>query len=136
MKHRYAKYLHSEKSRFLFVGAFNTGWGILVSYCTYFLLETSLSVFSILVIANILAITSSFITLKTLVFKTKGNWIREYLKSYYVYGFIALVGMFSMIVMVDNLNLNYYLSQLIATLGCAILSYFLNKKYTFKISEL
>ena len=84
----------AQFSRYLLVGLWNTAFG----YGTYAGLTALLTprmahayiVASL--IGNLLAITSAFIAYKWFVFKTKGNYLREWLRCVAVYGGAALLG--------------------------------------------
>ena len=77
---------HGEKLRFLFVG----GWNTLFGYCTLWLLDSLLRAhlhYTVIMTLNwVLNVTHNLFTFKLLVFRTKGHWLREYLRSYVVYG--------------------------------------------------
>ena len=47
----------------------------------------------LVIITNILAITNAYICYKLVVFKTKGNYVKEYLRFYIVYGFAFAVSL-------------------------------------------
>jgi putative flippase GtrA len=80
--------------RYLVVGVFNTAFG----YGTYAgltaLLTPHMRFAYILasVIANFLAITFSFLNYKWFIFKTRGNYLREWSRCVVVYGGTALIG--------------------------------------------
>lgn len=81
----------AELLRYLVVGAWNTLFG----YTCYFLLvrlllrilpiTPSLTASIALIIATLINITVSFLGYKWFVFRTKGNYVREYLRSMIVY---------------------------------------------------
>src|ERR1700685_2422291 len=92
--------------RYLLVGAGNT----LFSYGAYAGLTALLTpripyayMFAA-VIANILSITFSYLSYKWFVFKTKGNYIREWLKCVAVYSGAALLGLVALPVLVALLR--------------------------------
>ena len=91
----------SEKARYLIAGICNSIFGYcigLVLYETFFL---KFHIILILVIANILAISFAFLTYKIYVFKTKGNWLAEYLKCYVVYSGTNVAGILLIWTLVD-----------------------------------
>ena len=65
--------------------------GYLTFILLYYLLHSRFNYLVILVISNLISITNSYLCYKFIVFKTKGNYCREYLRFYLVYGasFIA-----------------------------------------------
>lgn len=122
----------SEKIRYLLVGSWNALFGYLAGVGLFLMLKNHLHILLIAVIGNIIAITMSFLTYKVLVFKTRGRWIREYLKAYLVYGFNALLSIALLWVFVDQLSLNIWFSQAGIIIFTVIFSYLLHKRFTFK----
>jgi putative flippase GtrA len=84
----------AQFSRYLLVGLWNTAFG----YGTYAgltaLLTPHLAHAYIIasLVANLLSITSAFLAYKWFVFKTQGNYFREWMRCVAVYGGVALVG--------------------------------------------
>ena len=70
----------SEKFRYLATGAFNTAASYLEFAILYYCLTPLLHYMVVLVINAVLNVTTSFLTNKFIVFKTRGNYIREYLR--------------------------------------------------------
>ena len=83
-------------TRYLLVGAWNTAFG----YTTYAVLTWVLSrhvAYSYMyaaVFSNLINITVAFLGYKWIVFKTHGNYLREWLRCFVVYGAAALPGLF------------------------------------------
>jgi putative flippase GtrA len=83
-------------------------------------------------ISNLVAMAMSFITYKVFVFRTAGNWIKEYFKSCIVYGNAAIISIFLIWYFVDVVGWNIWISQGL-TIGITVLiSYFGHKKFTFR----
>ena len=84
----------AQFSRYLLVGLWNTAFG----YGTYAgltaLLTPHLAHAYIIasLVANLLSITSAFLAYKWFVFKTHGNYLREWMRCVAVYGGAALIG--------------------------------------------
>ena len=76
--------------RYLVVGAWNTlfGYGMyaLLNFLLAPLLNEYLAAMAASVLANVIAISVAFLGYKLWVFRTKGNFLREYLRCYLVYG--------------------------------------------------
>jgi putative flippase GtrA len=121
----------SRKIRYLLAGTWNTLFGYFVSVALYYALINHLHLIFILIIANICAITMSFITHKYFVFKTKGDWWSEYIRSYLVYGTTALFGVALLLVMVDFLGVPFWFAQALIILLAVIGSYLGHKHFTF-----
>ncbi len=69
---------------------------------------------------------------KIFVFKTKGNYLHEYLKFYVVYGFSMLLGLILLPVFVEFLKLNVYLAQAVAVIACTFVSFIGHRNFSFR----
>jgi putative flippase GtrA len=123
----------SQKHRYLIAGAWNTAFGYSFGLAIYYLFEKIVTIYGILLISNIVSITMAFFTHKLFVFKTKGNWLKEYLKSYVVYGVSALIGAVSIWILVEYFSVKFWIAQGASILLCVIFSYFANSKYTYSL---
>ena len=124
--------LSREKIRYLLAGGFNTLVGYAIGVGLYKALESNFSIIWIGVISNILSITVSFLSYKTLVFKTKGMWLTEYIKSYIVYGGIALIGIFFLWFFVDEMKMSIWLAQALVMGLTVVFSYLGHSRFTFR----
>ena len=92
-------------ARFLAVGGFNTLFG----YGLFALLNWSLTPVPYgylwaTIVANLIAITVAFLGYKWFVFRTKGNYLREWLRCVGVYGTSSLIGLAGMAILVPILR--------------------------------
>jgi putative flippase GtrA len=125
----------------LVVGGFNT----LVGYGTFAVLNYELTdvipyaymVASVL--SSVFAITVAFVGYKYVVFRTKGNLLREYLRTYVVYGMSTLVGLALLPLFVFLLGHVIarpravpYVAQALATVIVVAGSFMGHKKYSFR----
>jgi putative flippase GtrA len=80
--------------RYLLVGGFNTVFGYSTFACLTYLFSLWLREGYLLasMCAGVINITVSFLTLKRFVFRTHGNYVNEWLKSFAVYGSSILIG--------------------------------------------
>lgn len=80
--------------RYLVVGVFNTAFGYGAYAGLTALLTPHIRFAYVLasIIANFLAITFSFLNYKWFIFKTKGNYLREWLRCVAVYGGAMVTG--------------------------------------------
>lgn len=124
--------VNSQKLRYLFVGGVNTIFGYFCGVALYKMLVPGFNTATAALIANILAITFSFLTYKIFVFKTKGNWFSEYLKAFVVYGSVALVAIFLLWIFIEKLNISIWLAQGLVTVLTIIVSYIGHARFTFK----
>ena len=126
------KLLEKQSFRYLLAGGWNTVFGYGVGVGLYTILSSQLHVAVIAAIANILAITMSFLTYKLFVFKTTGNWLSEYGRSYLVYGSMALLSIVLLWAMVDYLGMDIWYAQALVILLTVGVSYLGHKFFTFR----
>ncbi len=89
--------------------------------------------------ANVFAITVAFFGYKLFVFRTRGNYLREYLRTYVVYGSSAVLGLLLLPLQVafvgmylQNKVLVPYVAQAITVPLVVLVSFFGHKKYSFR----
>lgn len=123
--------LSSVKTRYLLIGGINTLFGYLVGIYTYKILNDTFGILWVGLIANIIAISFSFVSYKLWVFKTRGRWLTEYLKSYVVYGSSALMATSLLWIFIDRIRLSIWLAQALALIGTIVLSYIGHARITF-----
>ena len=129
------KNLDNRKIRYLLAGGWNTLFGYSTGVVLYYAFSRYLHITVIALLANILAITMAYLTYKLFVFQTQGNWLSEYFRSYLVYGGMALLGIGFLWVMVDGLNIPFWLAQGLVVVATVIISYFSHSRFTFKSSR-
>lgn len=110
-------------ARFLLVGGFNTvfGYGLfaalnwaLTGIVPYgYLLATVLS--------NLIAIAVAFLGYKWFVFRTKGNYLREWLRCLGVYGSSMVIGLIGMAVLVPILKHHLHKPQAASYIAGALM---------------
>jgi putative flippase GtrA len=127
--------LDERKVRYLLAGGWNTVFGYSTGVALYYAFSNYLHVIVIATLANIIAITMSFSTYKLFVFQTHGNWLHEYFRSYLVYGGMALVGIGLLWIMVDGLNIPFWLAQGLVILSTVVISYIGHSRFTFRNKE-
>lgn len=126
------KYLEHKPLRYLLAGGWNTIFGYGVGVGLYTLLAGKLHITLIAAFANIIAITMSFLIYKLFVFKTPGNWLLEYGRSYIVYGGMAIFGIILIWIFVDILGWRIWYAQALVILVTVGASYLGHKFFTFK----
>ncbi len=125
----------SDKIRFLLVGGFNAG----VSYLIYSVICLVLGTGAYqIALAFAWAISSvvSFTTQKFLVFKGSSNWMKEYIKCCTTWFFSYLINAGLLEFIVKILHLNVFIAQIVATLAAAVFTYFLFKKFAFRVKKI
>ena len=135
-----------EVNRFLMVGGFNTVFSIALAYVFILPVEfffPKLPRGAATTIANYaalpIAITVAFLAYKWFVFRTHGNYFKEWLKVFAVYG-VSLPFPVAVIPITTSLLLRLHLAPRLVSLlalianSCVIAcySYFAHKKFSFK----
>lgn len=124
----------SDKIRFLLVGGFNAG----VSYILYSLIcliageqyyQASLAT------AWVVSSVVSFTTQRCFVFNVEGNLIKQYFRCCTTWVFSYIINATLLEIFVQKLQINVYVSQILATGICAIFTYILFKTFAFRRSK-
>ncbi len=136
----------AEVMLFLLVGGFNTAFSIALAYVFIYPVEflfPGLPLAADTTIANYAAlpisITVAFLGYKWFVFRTHGNYFKEWLKVFAVYG-VSLPFPFIIIPLATTLFLHFSMPHKLASLlalivnsgAIACYSYFAHKKFSFK----
>jgi putative flippase GtrA len=129
--------------RYLLVGGFNTcfGYGLFVAFNYLF---RSLGVYGSEIaslLGNVIAITVAFLGYKWFVFRTHGNYLREWMRCLSVYGSSVLFALVMLPPLTLLLRRWYGHSQMASNVAAAILtvvtvaaSYFGHKHFSFRRS--
>lgn len=125
------KLANSLKLRYILAGCWNTLFGYAAGLAFYYIFCGHKHIVAVGIIANILAITMSFTTYKLFVFRTKGNWFAEYMRSYVVYGVTAIIGVIFLWALVDKIGMPFWSAQGLIIVSTIIISYLCHSKFTF-----
>jgi putative flippase GtrA len=123
---------HQIKLKFLFAGGVNTIFG-LAAYPAlyYFLKDYHFHYLFILLLTQIMSVLFSYMTSKFLVFKTKGNYLPEFLKFSTFYSAYFLLNLIILPLAVEVFNINPVISQTAFAFLIIITSYFWHSQITF-----
>jgi putative flippase GtrA len=123
-----------EKVRYLLVGGYNTvvGYGLFLVLQTW--LGSDLHYLVVLTLAFFLSVGHSFAMLKLFVFRTIGNWRREYLRANISYLLLFAINAALLSGFVDGLHTEPRLAQLYCTVIVAALGYVIHKKFSFLVA--
>jgi len=124
--------IESRQFRYLLAGGWNTCFGYATGLFVYYLLHDNYSIVLIGILTNIAAITMAFVTHKLFVFRTKGNWLAEYLRSYLVYGVSAIIGIAALWLLVEQFLVPFWLAQLLVILATVGITYIGHSRITFR----
>ena len=116
---------------YLVVGGWNTVFGVGLYALAYLLLKDKVNYFVLLIPCNVVAITNAYLGYKLFVFKTRGGWLREYLRFYVVYGVATLLGMGLVAILVQFLSLHPVLANIITTALTTVVSFIGHKRVSF-----
>lgn len=126
---------HKEKVNYLLVGSWNTLFGYLAFVGLYLWLGYRINYLVLLLISNVFSITNAYIGYKLLVFKTKGNYLREYLRFYLVYGSAILFNFILLPITVELFKITPPIAQGIIMWLTVIFSYFGHKYFSFGVNN-
>jgi putative flippase GtrA len=126
---------HEQQVRYLLVGGWNTLFGYGVYALLYWLLRRHMSYVLILVPANVIAITQNYFGYKFVVFRTHGNYLREYFKTYLVYGAAFVVNLGLLPLLHEVAGLPVLVAQAVAMAVTVVLSYFFYKYFAFRPAD-
>jgi chorismate mutase/putative flippase GtrA len=120
-----------QSIRFIFVGGFNTIFGIALFGLSYYLFQPSIHVNLIFIASSVISISVSCVTLKYFVFIDGTYTFTVFIKTFFnqiILMFVSLIFM--------NLLMHLFhpiISQCISTILTAIIGYFIHKIISFKL---
>jgi putative flippase GtrA len=130
---------HEEKLRFLVVG----GWNTLFSLVSLWLLDhyvpydpsSLIQKEAVLALNWVICVTHNFFTFKLLVFRTKGNWLREYLRMYVTYSATFLIQSGMILALSTWFGWSLFWANVPTLIIVTIMSYLGHKFFTFRTQE-
>ncbi|NTW28745.1 MAG: GtrA family protein [Coriobacteriia bacterium] len=127
---------NGEQIRFLIVGVWNTAFSVGVLWLLdHFISYDAHSLFqkeAVLLLSWVIAVTQNFFTFKLLVFRTKGHWLREYLRMYVTYSLTFLVQSVVTLAISQVFHLSVFWANLPTIAIVTIFSYLGHKYFTFR----
>lgn len=123
---------HDLRLRFVVVGAFNTGVGLLCFPILYLALGRRLPYLALVVVSFVLAVTSAFFTHRWIVFRAGGPVLPQYLR--FAAGQMGLLGvsLLGMALLVGHLGVPPLVAQPALSLTMVVLSFAWNSRVTFR----
>jgi putative flippase GtrA len=128
-------------ARYILVGGFNTvfGYGIFALLNWSFTGLGSYSYMYAAVLGSLISITVAFLGYKWFVFRTRGNYLREWVRCLGVYGSSTLIGLVGLPILVPILRSHLrnpgqasYLAAAILTIVSVIFSFVGHKNISFR----
>ncbi|MDQ7824269.1 MAG: GtrA family protein [Candidatus Eremiobacteraeota bacterium] len=119
-----------EALRYAAIGILNTavGYGSYAALLYFFKLHYLASS----VLSNVVAITHAFLWHKYWTFRSKGPFAAEYAKFASFYVVSAFLGLLITAFFVEMAHIDAYRAGLISIFICAVISYFVNKYWSFR----
>lgn len=123
---------HQTKVRYLFAGGLNTILGLAAYPAIYFLAAPlKLHYLTIFAISQTLCVTFAYVTNKFLVFRTSGNYLREFGKFITFHLSYFLVNLVALPVLVELAGMNPVWAQMLLAVLIIVSSYFWHSRITF-----
>ena len=124
---------NETKVRFLITGVLNSLFGLIMFPFFFYLLEEyKLHYLIILTISQFVCIIFAYLTNKFLVFKTKGNYIPEFLKFITFHLSHFGINLIALPILVEFFKLQPVVAQVFFAIMVIISSYFWQSRITFK----
>ncbi|MCL6588770.1 MAG: GtrA family protein [Firmicutes bacterium] len=123
---------YETQIRYLIAGGWNTLFGYLSFTGLYFLLNNRLHYLLLPVINYFISVTNAFLCYKFFVFKTKGNYLQEYLRFYLVYGVAFLINMGLLPLFVEVFKIRLLIAQAVIIIFTIAISYVGHKYFSFR----
>jgi putative flippase GtrA len=128
-------------ARYILVGGFNTvfGYGIFALLNWFFTGWGSFSYMYAAALGSLISITVAFLGYKWFVFRTRGNYLREWIRCFGVYGSSALFGLAGLPILVPVLRHHLrnpgqasYIAAAMMTVVTVIFSFWGHKNISFR----
>ena len=123
-----------QSLRFLVVGAWNTGFGYLSFALLYYFFSPFAHYMAIQAVSVVVNVTNAYLCHKFIVFRTRGNYGREYLRFYAVYAIPIASGFVLLPFAIEVLAMNAYLASALIICLLTFVSYFGHKHFSFRDS--
>ncbi len=143
--------------RYVIIGGWNTafGYGTFALFTFFFTKRSVHGYIYAMLLSNALSISVAFMGYKLFVFRTRGNWLKEYIRCVMVYGSAALPGLFlvpiikNAIVFSTSIHAQYvifgvtlhvhtlapYLAGAVVTACTVVYSFFGHRKFSFRAAR-
>ena len=120
--------------RYIFTGGYNAGVSYLLFVICVFIFtkdHPQLCLFLSFMISSV----NSYLSQKFLVFQTRGNYLKEYVKCFFTWLSGYPLNAILLKILYQNLHINIFVSQFICLGTVAIFTYILFKYFSFKTSR-
>ena len=134
MRHYIIKLLKMQVVRFLVTGGWNTLFSYAVFSGWYIFFSEKVHYMAILTVATVFGVTNAYICHKFFVFKTKGNYLREYLRFYAVYSVQIVINYVALPIFI-KLGVSAYLAQGLIIGVTTVGTYLGHKHFSFRTAD-
>ncbi len=121
-----------QKLRYLSVGMWNTGFAYLAFGLVYLALHKRVGYLVISTVAHFFAVANAFICQRWLVFRSRTPWWPAFLRFNLVQLLALVCVLTALVVLVQLFRWNPLASQLVVMAVAVIVSYVLNRDYSFR----
>ncbi|MBI5245435.1 MAG: GtrA family protein [Elusimicrobia bacterium] len=123
---------HGKQLRFLVVGGWNTVFGYGLFAGLYFATSRlGLHYMVAAVISNLIAVANAYLCYKLFVFKTKGNYLREYLRFNLSYAGLFAFNLAALPLLVNLARLSPLIAQAALLVVTVAVSYVMHNYFSF-----
>lgn len=123
----------SRPLRFLVIGAWNTVFGF-AAFALLFRFTRPWEVHFVWIslVSNVLAVSNAYLGYKLFVFRTKGDWLGEYVRFWMSYALTISIHLGSLWLAVTILGMHPILAQALILLAATFISYFAHSRFSFR----
>lgn len=118
--------------RYVLVGVISVFFGYSTGIISYLLFGDEYGVFFSGSISSFISVLFAFTLQKFLVFKTRGNYLRELFRAFLVYGLSSFAGLLILYFMVEFMRISIWISQAVTVIFMPLISYLAHKNFTFR----
>jgi putative flippase GtrA len=120
--------------RFVLIGGINTalGYGVYALFNYALMNRVPYSYAVALILSNITTISMNYINYKLFVFRTRGNYLLEYLRFFSVYGFSIGMNLVLLPILVEYFSINSYLAGLLLIPVTVVFSFLGHTNFSFR----
>ncbi len=129
---RVAQLWQQQSIRYLVAGGYNTVFGYGAFVLLYWLLYPAIHYLLIAIITHFLAITNAFLTMRLLVFRSKGQLLAEYLRFNLTYLGIMFFSLIALPLLVELAGLHILLAQFILLIVSIVAGFVIHRRFTFR----
>lgn len=122
----------AQTGRYIAIGVMNTIAGYAIFIFIFKIIGETTNYLTVSTLAHILSVTFSFVTHRTIVFKSKAQIIPEYLRFHCTHIGSLIIGLAILWALKNTFIKETMTAQAVAMTVTAIASYFAHKKITFR----